>query len=65
MNGLMGALRIKRAVIVIGIIGVTMGMEKCIVTARAVGVRSSVFGSLWFMCASGAVRVFGAECCWS
>jgi hypothetical protein len=65
MNGLMGALRVKRAVIVIGIIGVTVGMEKFIVVVRAIGVRSGVFGSLRFMCASGAVRVFGAECCWS
>jgi hypothetical protein len=62
MNGLMGALRVMCAVIVIG---VTVGMEKCIVTARAVGVRSGVFGALWLMTVSGAVRVFGAECCWS
>ncbi len=58
MNGLMGALRVKRAVIVIG---VTVGMEKFIVVVRAVGVRSGVFGALWFMCASGAVRAVGVR----
>jgi hypothetical protein len=49
MNGLMGALRVKRAVIVIGVIGVTVGMEKFIMTVRAVGVRSGIFGASWFI----------------